>query len=340
MKKVLRIVSLALAAVMMFALTACAGANAAWVVDVDGEQIPTGLYLYYQFNSYQEAAAQVTDTETDVLKQRIEDQDASVWIYSKTIEKCKRQIAVEREFDKLGLALTEDQQAYIDNNTDYILSIYGTVFENNGIGKETVKNALTVDIKASAIFAKYYGAGGLEEVADATLKDYFVKNYAVAYAFGLGTSGQDEATVAKIKTSANNALNSLKSGKKVGETAAQFVKEANPDADVTEADSTDDNYKLTIRKDDAGMPETMRDAIFAAKADEPFLFDKEDLVYVIVRKDIASDTATYDNMKSEILQAIKGQEFTDKITALGKDLPTTENKDAVSYYSPKKIKNA
>ncbi len=340
MKKVLRIVSLALTAVMMFALTACAGANATSVVDVDGEQIPTGLYLYYQFNSYQEAAAQVTDTETDVLKQKIEDQDASVWIYSKTIEKCKRKIAVEREFDKLGLTLTEAQLAYIDSGTDYILSMYGTVYENNGIGKDTVKNAFTVDVKANAIFDKYYGAGGLEEVPDATLKDYFVKNYAVIYTFGNSTSGQDEATVTKMKTAANNALASLKSGKKVGEVAVQFLKELDPASTVTVESSKDDDYKLPVRKDDANLPQTLRDAIFAAKADEPFLFDQENLLYVVVRKDVTNDTETYDTAKSEILQTLKGEEFTDKLTALAKDLPTTENKNAVSYYSPKKIKNA
>ena len=339
MKKVIRFVSLALSAMMMFALTACAGANAKWVVTVDGVQIPTGLYLYYQFNAYQQAASKITDTKTDVLKQKIEDQDAKVWIYNKTIEQCKRKVAIEREFEKLGLALTAEDQASIDQSTEYALSLYGTVYEKNGVGKETLKNAITVEQKNTAIFDKYYGKGGLEEVKEETLKDYFVNNYAIIYAFGTSISGADEATKTKTKTAANNALASVKSGKKITEAAAAFNKEIDPKSEVTAGD-TDDNYKMTVKKDDANYPQTLRDAMFAAKNDEPFIYDKEDYVFVAVRKDAKSDTAAFEKVKSTILSTLKGTELSDKITALGKDLPVTEDKAAISYYSPNNIKQA
>lgn len=339
MKKVVRFISLALSAMMIFALTACAGANAKWVVTVDGVEIPTGQYLYYQFSAYQQAASKVTDTKTNVLKQKIEDQDATVWIYNKTIEQCKRKVAIDREFEKLGLTLTADDQASIEQTAEYILSLYGTLYEKNGIGKETVKNAVTVEQKNSAIFNKYYGKGGLEEVKEETLKDYFVNNYAVIYAFGTSVSGADDATKEKTKTAANNALASVKSGKKITEAAAAFNKEINPDSEVTAGD-TDDNYKMTVKKDDANYPQALRDAIFAAKADEPFIYDQDDYETVILRKDVKGDTTTFESVKSSILSVLKSTELSEKITALGKDLSVTEDKAAISYYSAKNIKQA
>lgn len=338
MKKTLRFVSLILVTVMLFSLTACMGRNEKYAVEVDGKQIPIGVYLYYQFNAYQEAYSLRADTNTDVLKQKIEDQDATVWIHQKTIEYCRKKIATENEFERLGMTLSDNDLAYIDSMVTYILAYYSDIFAKNGIGEQSVRTACTTDQMTSALFYKYYGADGLEPVSDTELMNYYKDNYSVAYMFGTSLSGLSEEEVKTARDAANTAVESLKAGKGIAETAQAMTKAIDPSAEL-DSTVTDDSYRSIIGKNDTNYPETIRNQIFAAAADVPTIYDQDNYLLVFVRKDTASQTEVYESLKNTILQAIKGDEFSDRLKEMANALTVNENTAAVNYYSPKKIKN-
>lgn len=338
MNKTARVISFILAAAMLLSLTACAGRSEKWAVDVDGEQIPTGVYLYYQFNAYQEASALATDTKTPLLKQTIEEQDASVWIHQKTIEYCTKKVAVEREFARLGMELSETDRTYIESMVSYILTYYGEIFEKNGIGEESVRAACTTDQMTSALFFKYYGKDGLEAVSETELKNYYTENYAIAYMLSAALSGKSDEDVDKVKAAATAAVEGLKAGKGIADTARQLSTVIDGPAD-TEDTSTDADYLVTVRKDDTGYPEELRTQVFKAAVDVPALYESEDYLIVYVRKDTASQTETFESLKNSILQAIKGDEYSEKLKELQRALTVTENSAAVSYYSVNKIKD-
>lgn len=323
---------------MLFVLSACTGKNESWAVEVDGEQIPTGIYLYYQFNAYQEAASLAEDAETDLFKQKIEDQDATVWIHQKTIELCRRRVAAEREFARLELTMDEGNQQYIDSIVDYIMSYYKDVYEQNGIGIESVTKAVTTDQMTTALFYKYYGEDGLEMVTDAQMMEYYTGNYAAAYMFGTSVAGYEEADAQTARDAAATAAESIKAGKGVAETAAVMTKAINPDAEIDE-EADDSHYMVAIGKDDESYPQAFRDAVFAAAVDTPVVYDQDDYLLVYVRKDAASETETFEGLKDTILQSLKGDEFEEKLDTIANALTVTENTSAVRYYSAKKIKD-
>ncbi len=343
MKNTLRIVSLVLTAVMLFSLTACAGRNQTWAVEVDGEQIPVGLYLYYQFNAYQQASSLAADADTAVLKQKIEDQDAGLWIHQKTIDYCRKNIATEREFERLEMTLSETDLSYIDSMVTYILSYYGEVFEKNGIGEESVRKACTTDQKTSALFYKYYGTDGLEAVSETELMSYYTENYAVAYMLGttltpMEDEDEQKARDEKARAAANNAVESIQAGKGIAETAAQMSKELD---ETTQTDETldDSAYLSVVKKDDTGYPEALREQVFKAAVDAPLIYDQDSHLLVYVRKDAASQTDVFESLKNTILQTLKGDEFSAKLAEMANALAVNENASAVSYYSASKIKD-
>ncbi len=338
MKRTLRLISLMLSIMLLLALTACAGANETWAVEVDGEQLPVGLYLYYQFNAYQSASSLSTDTKTALLKQTIEEQAAPVWIHQKTIENCKRYVAANREFARLELSLAEDEIAYVNSIVDYVMEQYADIYKDNGIGTESIRAAITNDQKALAIFNKYYGEGGLEAVAESALMNYYKENYAAIYMFGSPIIGLDEKTVETAKAAADKAVASLINGKSVAAAAFEMNKEIDPDTKQTLAES-DDAFHLVLGKADSMYPQDFRDQVFAAEFNLPAIYNTESYLTVFVRKDVAAEADDFANKKFTILQALKGKEFDERVGELAKVLPVTENEKAVSYYSVNKVKD-
>ncbi len=338
MNKTIRFVSLLLAVAMLFSLAACMGRNETWAVEVDGEQIPIGVYLYYQFNAYQEASSLAADTKTPLLKQKIEEQDAAVWIHQKTIDYCRKKIATEREFARLEMTLSDTDKTYIDSMTTYIMSMYGEIFAENGVGEESVRLACTTDQMTSNLFYKYYGADGLEPVSETALKDYYTQNYAIANMFGTSIAGMSEEGAQKARDAAKAASDDLKAGKGVAETARKMTLAINPDAEVDET-ADDSAYLSTINKDDSGYPEAFRTEVFQATVGTATVYDKDNYLLVYVRKDAAAETEVFEGLKNSILQSIKGDEFSAKLSEMANALTVNENSSAVRFYSVQKVKD-
>ena len=64
---------------------------------------------------------------------------AEEWIQNKAEQYCKTFVAIEKEFDALGLTLTGEQLAAADANAASSMNYYGDYFTSAGIGEETVK---------------------------------------------------------------------------------------------------------------------------------------------------------------------------------------------------------
>ncbi len=338
MNKTVRFVSLILAAAMLLSLAACMGRNETWAVEVDGEKIPTGVYLYYQFNAYQEASSLAADTETALLKQKIEEQNAAVWIHQKTIEYCRKRVATEREFTRLEMTLSDADKTYIDSMTAYIMSYYGDIFAENGVGEESIRLACTTDQMTSNLFYKYYGEDGLEPVSETALKSHYTENYAIAYLFGTSISGLSEEDAQKARDAAKAATEDIAAGKGIAETARKMTLAINADAEVDET-AEDASYLSTINKDDSGYPEAFRTEVFKAAVGTATVYDQDDYLLVYVRKDTAAETEVYDGLKNSILQTLKGDEFNAKLKEMANALTVNENSSAVNYYSVNKIKD-
>ena len=85
----------------------------------------------------------------------------------------QKYIAVEMEFENLGLSLTDDEIAEIETSMESYWGYYGEFYSENGIGEESFKDIMTLNYKSSAVFSAYYGEDGSFEVPEDDMLSYY-----------------------------------------------------------------------------------------------------------------------------------------------------------------------
>ena len=182
-----KLFSLGMAAAMLLALGGCAMSTPANVGSIGGVEIPAGVYLLAQYNSYNTASglAKLATGETAsdvkaVLKAECTGTingeevttDGADYVSQLTTRAIEYYAAVEKEFDELGSTLDDAATAEAANSADSLWSSNGDLYTANGISKSTVETYLLNAQKAKAILNLTYGADGTTPVTETEYTDY------------------------------------------------------------------------------------------------------------------------------------------------------------------------
>ncbi|NLT08084.1 MAG: hypothetical protein GXY08_01050 [Ruminococcus sp.] len=181
------------AAALSFAIaTTFAGCNAPGAITfgngtknaltIDGYDVPAGIFINNEIVAYREAmykqflSTGSLPTYDDIKGSKIEDMDAEDWIQKEATETCKLYVAIEREFDKLGEELTDEEKEEIKT---YIKSISDNeLFSDNGISDDSIKKTCTNTYKQEHLFDHYFGIDREMGCSEDDLKEYFKENTA------------------------------------------------------------------------------------------------------------------------------------------------------------------
>ena len=182
-----KLFSLAMAVSMVLALAGCAMSAPSTVGSIGGVEIPAGVYLLAQYNSYNTASglADLATGETAndvkaVLKAQCTGTingeevttDGADYISQLTTHAIEYFAAVEKEFDELGGVLDDAATAEAANSADSLWNSNGDLYTANGISKSTVETYLLNAQKAKTILNMTYGADGTSPVTEAEYTDY------------------------------------------------------------------------------------------------------------------------------------------------------------------------
>lgn len=182
-----KLFSLGMAASMLLALGGCAMSTPANVGSIGGVEIPAGVYLLAQYNSYNTASglADLATGETandvkTVLKAQCTGTingekvttDGADYISQLTTHAIEYYAVVEKEFDELGGVLDDAATAEAANSADSLWNSNGDLYTANGISKSTVETYLLNAQKAKTILNMTYGADGTSPVTEAEYTDY------------------------------------------------------------------------------------------------------------------------------------------------------------------------
>lgn len=201
MKKFSKLVAGAAAFTLAAASVGCSAPGAITIggstrnaLSVDDYNIRAGIFIYYEMVSVSDAAQKMyaqsnTYPEiSDIKKATFEGTSSEDWIQDKATEYCSKFVAVEREFDKVGLELSAEDTKSIKSavreskDEDY--------YSDNGIGEASLKDIITNGVggnwdnplfessKYYKLFKHYYGIGCEFGCSEDELKDYFTDNYA------------------------------------------------------------------------------------------------------------------------------------------------------------------
>lgn len=173
------------AATMAACSTPTIGGGSAVALTIDDYDVNAGIFIFYTLTSYYDALNVITEnssstdtapTSDDVKDSHIDNLDAADWIQNKAVEYCSTYVAVEKEFEKTGEELTQEELDDIDSNVEQYAGLQ--IYHDNGIGEDSVRDILENEYKRQHVFDYYYGFDGEWGMSEDDLKDYFNDNFA------------------------------------------------------------------------------------------------------------------------------------------------------------------
>lgn len=339
-----RLIPLALSCALAIALVGCSSEDTSWVMQYGEEKVPAGIYLYNMIGAYSDAGGMVEDTEKEILSQQVDGQDASAWIVQKAQQYTREYIAAEEKFTELGLSLSEEQQNYIIQMTDYQWQYLGDAYTENGIAKSSMQKTLENSMKQSVIFESIYGKEGTEPVPEADLlakyqEDYTRSQYiAISKKTGKGEPVTEEE-LEKSRNEIQGYYDRAVKGENFEDIILEYEKAHTPAEQEVHEHATPGMHDVIVGRTSTSFPQKYVDEVFGAPIGTPIQVEDDSYFYVILRKELLGDGADFEQKRSNLLTELKGDEFQERLKSWAEELgDVTVNQAAIDLYTPKKIK--
>ena len=370
-----KLFSLAMAVSMVLALAGCAMSTPSTVGSIGGVEIPAGIYLLAQYNSYNTASglaklatgetasdvkAVLKDTCTGTINGEEVIAPGSEYVAQLTTRAIEYYAAVEKQFAEQNGVLDDAATAEAANTADSLWGTNGDLYTANGISKATVETYLLNAQKAKALLKMTYGPEGTAPVTEAEYTDYVNNDcyYIEAVQFPLVNYSSytmaDDTQKASIMATAESCMEELSrtataetaSGSALYTAAMTYVPQAMA-AMGSEMDASQAVYYAASQlytPDDLssyGSDEynNLTDPLDAAGLNHWTTIDLGTTILVARRID-PFKTYTVDELDSmyDLLTDMKSTAIQDELYAAGAALEHDLNSAALNTYSASKIK--
>ena len=177
MSKLKKITAVLSAAMVSATLFGCA--DTSYIMKADGEEVKTGVYVNYaatELNTQIQTLMQA-GTTSDYLSQKVDGKNMKDYISDAAMKSTKELVAINNQFDEMKLKLDEETLKSINNSVNEAWTSNQKTYENQGVGKESLKNIARASYKRQAVFDAIYGKDGTEAVADKDVTKYVDENY-------------------------------------------------------------------------------------------------------------------------------------------------------------------
>lgn len=369
MKTIKRAAVLLLSCALLLTAVACHQPNET-VLTIGGVNIPSGLYLAMQMDSFSSfttnvqstlSSGQTMSTIDDALGHSYEDKSSDEWIREKTLEAAKQYAAVLNLFNEFGLEITAEEEDNLAQWVDYYWSEdyqnMKSYYEPNGISRESFAELMRNGTRQTKVFLHYYDKDGIEPVADAdvlqglrdnyVLADVLTANKTTSDSSGKSTPLSDEA-VAAAKAKLEGYAERINKGQAFENIYVEYNKEQNENFTAPEiTDQMSQKYPRARALSSTGQNTATYELFKALKEKDSFDYGKAYVVedsnyaYLVVLRDITTDEfyTGNDTYRQDVLNALKSDEFDQKLKEKANGLSVEKNDGLVRYYSPHKIVN-
>lgn len=360
--------SLALTAAV--SLSGCADVSKA--LTVDGEVIPAGVYILYSGYAQSDARQQLTEEQPDLdttaegfdyYNQTVEGVAFGDYVKQKTIDLCKRHIAVNRLFDELDIELEEGEEDTMSDNANaqwdfdvsdwnstftYLdgCSTMGDYYESIGVSKSSFMSVMTTSYRSGIIFRYYYGKGGIEEVPQSDINEYLAENYSLTRYFGISLNDSDgnliesKTELAVLEKQAEDYAAELNDG---GSFAAVYKEYQDSQSEDSEESGTEDSeeeelpedssYDRIINVESTSPSEEFVKALFEQKIGTADVFKADTYYYVVQRLDITENEEYTEDYNDTALEALKGDQMNSVFEEKYAGYSVTESSGIPDYVS-------
>lgn len=346
--KLKKIIGVALAAVMLCTLfTGCIAHTYDVAGTINGQEIPSGLYLASQFSNYRSAKNLVEDTKKDVLGQQVEGMKAKDWLAQETENYLRRYVCVEQICYDEGIVLTDDNRSYIEQMSSYWESSL-ELYEANGIGTISLLKMAVNDMLMEQLFTDMYGEGGEREPDDDDLRArYEEKNAHLKYIMvpKYEAAEGEEDRLDETMEVAEDILAALESGKTFEQAGEQYLEDAYEIADKTFDEDTisssiTTSYLAYEPADYETYTEEFLAELKAQKVGDCGIVELARNVLVYEKIDSFESDEAFEEMYTSVLRDVYYGEYEDYLADIYNEYTVSWTSGAKWFFRPSKIVNS
>ncbi len=379
MNNLKKICAVILAVLMIFTVAGCSK-KPTWSYRTDNVSYAEGVYIYSLFSAYNEAYTILQETlgddfdatasilditadfdgeegeggkvlcetwienQADIITKNLAALDEKVAEYGITLD--KTQVESARELAREDWYLGPYYEYYVASGyeaTSYekMLSPYGISFDS------FFTSTYLASVKQSAIFDYLYGKGGIEEVSDKEIEDYFTENY-TSYAYftvnlyetSINTETNQQEYIPYSQELIDGVEAELKS-------YAELVNSGTPYTEVMykymKAHNIADNptvYNIEIL-DNSALGEEVLKAVKGLKEGKATYLKvgtgDTSVMYFVTKFNIEDETEEYlkaDGNRHTILQTLKTEDFRNYLDEITENVKVEVNEKAIEKYNP------
>ncbi|MBE6730014.1 MAG: hypothetical protein E7568_07310 [Ruminococcaceae bacterium] len=357
MKSLKSIIAIMLCFIMVLSFTACHKQNEV-AVTINGIEFTSAMYSYALINADSEARTIVEEqlnaaaTEEnpvpdviDYYSQKIEDKTFEQWVQDEAIKSLANWAAYSTLCKENNITLDEETLNEVKSYSAYYYSYYSALFEANGIGESTYTKMMEYDYLADKYFTFLYGKEGSKAVAENDIKDYYAKNYRVAFILEKSLAELSDADKTNAKAELEDYQKQLNGGESIVEVYNKFYNLSeetaattgySPAKEVKECvtyisdPDVDTNYGAEFFEDVKDL------AAGKSKIVETGTDDAKTL-YLVLIVDPYGDTSYLEGLGGTIRWNLKSEEFMKDIETYAATLPVKKNNYAIKGFKVKDI---
>lgn len=273
-------------------LTACSGPRTA--LSIGGAQISSEIYTYYY----------------DLVKRSPETDPGDA--RENAVNLCKEYVAVNTLAAELSLSLQTKQEASASAWVNQQWKFFSTYYTSLGISKQTLMKVRENEERRALLLEAYYGAGGLQPVADEELKAYFSSHFVVfksinGYLTDTNDAGEPVALsderIAAIKQQFNTMAEDIRKGTSIEEINTKYLESQN-------SASAGELTASVIDSQNTDYPEGFYEQAAAMKNGDVKVITLSTFLYVVQKMDALGDEGRYfTQYRTDVLQSMKGEDF-------------------------------
>lgn len=356
MKILKSVISLLLVLLLMFSFAGCIHKQNEIAVEIGGVKFTAAQYSYALIMADSEAQEIVNEqltkegidptvTAVDIYARKINDVDYVTWVENRAIELLGEYAAYQELFNGAGLKLSDETIKNNKDYSDYYYSYYQSLYEANGIGKDTYAKMVTFDSYANDYFNYLYGKEGTKAIAAEDINKAFAESYRVVLVLQTNVTEMKEDEAKAAKDDLGKYKTRLEKGESVVKVFNEFngldektAETGNPPAEkevdvvsVLADPEFDESYGVDFWKDIKDVAAGKATVLDAEENGSKFVR----LVYVLEIKD--GDTTFVDEMDASIRWTLKGEDFEKEISDYAKGLNVVKHKYAMSAFKVKNI---
>lgn len=174
-----KLIVAALALVLVLSVLCGCGYNPKTVATIEDYEVPAGVYLAMQLSAYGSLANEngADPAKLDFLDTEVNGVSARELVNQKTMDMLAESVFVEKEYERLGLELTDMDEYYINYYVSQTWGQYGAYYEKNGINQASFADVQTRSYKSSLLVDKLYGVDGEKAFSDDEFRAYYNEHY-------------------------------------------------------------------------------------------------------------------------------------------------------------------